>query len=110
MRQMLLVAALCVVGALPSAGWSQTEARPDGARDSPAAGEMMTPQPSRPPRGLPPVAPGAGDAGMSLLTVNECKNLGGTVVVDRAKVCPSGRLCATVGEDGRSHAVCITKR
>ncbi len=54
--------------------------------------------------------PGGGGATI-LLSVNECKALGGTAYQDgaHAKACNSGIVCTTKDQNGNVHNVCVSK-
>jgi putative hemolysin len=47
-------------------------------------------------------------AGLSELSVEECKQVGGTVKADTAGFCSSGSYCATTDKDGKNHAACLS--
>lgn len=47
--------------------------------------------------------------GRANMTKQDCDGLGGKIV-SAVGICQSGELCQTTGENGKDHAVCITKQ
>ena len=115
MRVLSLLTGLCfaIAVAIATSGAALSEEnKSSGTAVAPAQGQAVAPTTSGKPAG--PVGPGKVTGGTTVapLTQQECTNLGGTVLgtVKIVSACLSGQACQTTGEDGKVHAVCISKQ